>query len=49
MIQFSTIFLVVPTLVILAPEGQLNSERSAIAGIFGAIIGYTLSGVGGPD
>lgn len=43
-IQFLAVCLVVPALLILALEGKVSMEATAI--ILGVVIGYTLSGIG---
>ncbi len=43
-IQFLAVCLVVPALLILALEGKVSMEATAI--ILGVVIGFTLSGIG---
>ena len=43
-IQFLCIVFIVPSILILGLEGILNSE--VVATLFGAVIGYVLSGIG---
>lgn len=43
-IQFATVVLVLPTILILAIEGVL--EPQTVGALVGAVIGYVLSGIG---
>ena len=43
-IQFLTVILLIPTLLILALEGLL--EQQTVATLLGAVVGYILSGIG---
>ena len=43
-IQFLTIVLIIPVILILAPEDILNGQTTAA--LIGTVIGYILSGIG---